>query len=66
MARGKENKWMPSNVFKNKYSYYIKNLTNRSITLFKITSTRAELWPAFEKFWQKKYKLLFKDLWGNF
>lgn len=67
MARDKENKWMPPNVSKNKYSYYIKTRSNRSITLCKITATHVEVWIAYEKaLAQERDKLLFKDLWGKF
>jgi len=58
---------MPPNVSKNKYSYYIKTQSNRSITLCKITSTHAEVWAAYEKaLADEKDKVLFKDLWGKF
>jgi integrase len=67
MARGNENKWMPPNVSKNKYSYYIKTKSNRSITLCKITASHVEVWIAYEKaLAQERDKLLFKDLWGKF
>lgn len=58
---------MPPNVSKNKYSYYIKTKTNRSITLCKVTASRADVWAAYEKtLADEKDKLLFKDLWANF
>jgi len=58
---------MPPNISKNKYSYYIKTRSNRSITLCKVTSTHAEVWAAYEKaLSEEKDKLLFEDLWGRF
>ncbi len=67
MARGKENRWVPPNVSKNKYSYYLKTYSNRSITLCKITASHVDVWIAYEKaLAQERDKLLFKDLWGKF
>lgn len=49
MARKKEDQWMPTRVYKNKSSYYYKPTSGVCITLCRLSSTKAEVWQAYER-----------------